>query len=121
MAVKRMNRYELGRKTSADVLEAEKADVDEVETDQMKPKELGRTVDYKKQHQDFFRKVRFNDDDFDVNEVKKVQMQVYSSNSSEAYNLTSKSSIALTITSIVFAILMFVVAITVIIKSSPKS
>lgn len=115
MAVKRMNRYELGRKTSADILEAEKADVDEVETDQMKPRELGRTVDYKKKHQEFFKKMKVHDDDFDVNEVKKVQMQVYASNSSEAYNLTSKSSIALTIVSVVFAILMFAVAITVIV------
>ncbi len=115
MSTKRLNRYELGRLTSADVLEAEKADVDEVEIEQTKPVELGRTVNYKKQHQDFLKKAKFNDENFDINEVKKVQMQVYASNSSEAYNLVSKSSLALTIMSIVFAILMFAVALVVIV------
>ncbi len=112
---KRLNRYELGRKTSNDVLEAEKADVDEIETSQMIKENLEKDIDYKKKHLDFLRKAKYQDDDFDVNEVKKIQMQVYASNSSEAYNLTSKSSIALTVISVIFAILMFMVALLVII------
>ncbi len=115
MATKRLNRYELYSATSSDILEAEKADVDEVETDQMKKRELGRTVDYKKKHQEFFKRVKYSDKDFDVNAVKKVQMQVYASNSSDVYNLTSKASIILTIVSVIFAILMFAVALTVIV------
>lgn len=103
------SRYELGRKTTTDVLESEKADVDEIETMQMAKKDEGRSVDYKKRHQDFLNKTKFNDENIDLNEVKKIQMQVYSSNSSEAYNLTSKTSIFLTVLSVVFAILLFAV------------
>ena len=114
MSKNNYDRYELGRKTSADVLEAEKADIDEVETNQM-TKLDGRTSDYKKKHQEFLRKAKYNDDNFDVKDVKKVQMQVYASNSSEAYNLTSKASIVLTIVSVIFAILMFSVALTAIV------
>ena len=109
------NRYEVDRKTTTDVLESEKADVDEIETNQMSRKSDGRLVDYKKRHQEFLKRTKYNDENINMNEVKQIQMQVYSSNSSEAYNLTSKASIALTILSIVFAIILFAVVLTVVI------
>ena len=111
MSKKTFNRYELGRKTTTDILESEKADVDEIEISQMLKKDDGRTVDYKKRHQDFLQSTRTENDDIDLNEIKKFQMQVYSSNSSELYDLTSKASVFLTILSVILSILLLSVAI----------
>ena len=111
MSKKTFNRYELGRKTTTDILESEKADVDEIEISQMLKKDDGRTVDYKKRHHDFLQSTRTENDDIDLNEIKKFQMQVYSSNSSELYDLTSKASVFLTILSVILSILLLSVAI----------
>ena len=111
MSKKTFNRYELGRKTTTDILESEKADVDEIEISQMLKKDDGRTVDYKKRHQDFLQSTRTENDDIDLNEIKKFQMQVYSSNSSELYDLTSKASVFLTILSVILSILLLSAAI----------
>ncbi|MBR1925561.1 MAG: hypothetical protein IJ837_01760 [Clostridia bacterium] len=111
MSKKTFNRYELGIKTTTDILESEKADVDEIEISEMLKKDDGRVVDYKKRHQDFLQSTKNENDDIDLNEIKKFQMQVYSSNSSELYDLTSKSSIFLTVLSVIFSILLLSVAI----------
>ena len=111
MSKKTFNRYELGRKTTTDILESEKADVDEVEISEMLKKDDGRVVDYKKRHHDFLQSTKNENDDIDLNEIKKFQMQVYSSNSSELYDLTSKASVFLTVLSVIFSILLLSVAI----------
>ena len=111
MSKKTLYNYELGRKTNADILKNEEADVDDVEVMQEPKKDTGRSVDYKKRHQDFLRNAKISDSDIDINEIKKVQMQVYASNSSDVYNLTSKTSIFFTVLSIIFAILLFAVVL----------
>ncbi len=119
MSEKNFDRYELGRKTSNDILENEKVEVDEIESMLFRKKNTNEP--YKNKHNKFFETVNkkaLGDDGSKLDAVKKVQMSVYSSNSSEILNSYSKSSVVFSFFAIIFMTLLFAVVIELIIIST---
>ena len=118
MSEKNFSRYELGRKTSADILEGEKSEIDEVEAMLIDKKKGDERA--KNKHQIFMENLQSLDEKKanDIDDVKKAQFNIYSSNSSDLLFTSPKSSIVLGTFGIIFLILFFAVVMEIVILSA---
>lgn len=119
MSKKRFDRYELEVKTSADILESEKTEIDEIET--MLFDKKTNLKEYKNRHAVFLDGIRKNSNSASENkiqDVKRVQMSVYSSNSSELYTSFSKASVVLSVFAVCFMTLLFAVVLEIVLLFS---
>ncbi len=118
MSEKNFSRYELGRKTSADILEGEKSEIDEVEAMLIDKKKGDERA--KNKHQIFMENLQSLDEKKanDIDDVKKAQFNIYASNSSDLLFTSPKSSIVLGTFGIIFLILFFAVVMEIVILSA---
>ncbi len=118
MSEKNFSRYELGRKTSVDILEGEKSEIDEVEA-MLIDKKLndGKA---KNKHQIFMENLQSLDDKkaSDIDDVKKAQLNIYASNSSDLFFTSPKSSIVFSTFGVIFLILFFAVVMEIVVLSA---
>lgn len=118
MSVRIFDRYELGRKTTTDILDNEKTEIDDVETNILKKE----TVEARKnRHALFLEGLQSKKSDGTVSkieDIKRVQMRVYASNSSDLYLTSSSLSTALSVIAIIFMTLLFAVVLEVLLLNS---
>ena len=118
MSVRTFDRYELGRKTTTDILDNEKTEIDDVETNILKKE----TVEARKsRHALFLRGLQSKNNDGNlskIEDIKKVQMRVYASNSSDLYLTSSSLSTALSVIAIIFMTLLFAIVLEVLLLNS---
>lgn len=114
MSERTFDRYELGRKTTTDILEDEKAQVDEIEA--MLQRKNGEET-HKNRHEKFLNNIKQTNQQSSDNklyDVKKVQMSVFASNSSELFTTTSRASVVFSVFAIIFMTLLFLVVFEII-------
>lgn len=114
MSVKNFNRYEVVKQTSADILNNEKADVDEIELNLVE-----KQGDRKQRngHYDFLQGINPSSEKTKIDDIKTVQMRVYASNSSDLYMTSSFTSVALSIIAVFCMTLLFAVVLEVVLLS----
>jgi len=118
MSIRTFDRYELGRKTSTDILNNEKTEIDDVETNTLKKENVEA---YKNRHAIFLQGLQDKGNAGNVSkidDIKKVQMRVYASNSSELYLSSSPLSTTLSILAIICMTFLFAVVLEVLLLNS---